>query len=95
MIRLDDDVLHLSGELSLANLMAYRREIENLLPRSGSVTVNLTELVVHGSAVLSLLVFLRRRAGATGGAVTFTGCSDVVRQMARVAELEELLGLTV
>lgn len=95
MMRLEDGVLHLSGELSLSNLMEYRQELESLLPGSSSVTVDLTELVVHGSAVLSLLVFLRRRAGASGGSVRFQGCSDVIRQMARVAELEEMLGLTV
>jgi len=95
MMRLEDDVLYLSGELSLANLMEYRQEIENLLPGASSVTIDLSELAVHGSAVLSLLVFLRRRANASGGSVSFTGSSEVVRQMARVAELEDLLGLTV
>lgn len=95
MTRLEGETLYLSGDLSLANLMTYRLDIESKIPESANVTVDLSELTVHGSAVLSLLVFLRRRAAAGSGDVRFTGCSNVLRNMARVAELEDLLGLPV
>lgn len=95
MIRLDGETLFLSGDVSLVNLMAYRHAIENQIPESAKLVVDLSELTVSGSAVLSLLVFLRRRASGANGEVRFTGCSDVLRNMARVAELEELLGLPV
>ncbi len=94
MMHLEDDVLFLTGDLDLNNLMTFRHEIEDQVVASSNVTVDLADLTVHGSAILSLLVFLKRRAVTANGSVQITGCSDVVRQMARVAELEELLGLT-
>ncbi len=95
MMRLEKDVLYLSGDLNLDTLMDYRHEIEQQLPEFSSLTIDLSDLVVHGSAVLSLLVFVRRRVLAAGGEVHFTACSEVLRQMVRVAELEDLLGLPV
>ena len=94
MMHLEGDVLFLTGDLDLNNLMAFRHEIEVQVTSSSNITVDLTDLTVHGSAILSLLVFLKRRAIADTGSVQIRGCSEVVRQMARVAELEELLGLT-
>ena len=95
MIQLEGKTLFISGDLSLVNLMEYRHQIEAQVPESAQVTVDLSGLNVRGSAALSLLVFLRRRAASANGSVSFTGCNDVLRGMARVAELEDLLGLPV
>ena len=94
MMHLEGNVLFLAGDLDLKNLMAFRHDIESQVDSSSSITVDLTDLMVHGSAILSLLVFLKRRAIADNRSVQIRGCREVVRQMARVAELEALLGLT-
>ncbi len=101
MIESDAGGILLSGEISLHNLMAYREALEKTLATltpagqsQGELAVNLSELEIIDSAALSLLVFIVRQTRGTFDTVRFVGCNKNLRDMAAMAELDELLELT-
>lgn len=92
-ITAEENRFTLSGELDLTTLMAYRRELESMLPTDRDLEVDLSRLEIKGSAVLALMVFLVRHAHRAGTSLSFTGISENLRAMASLAGLSNLLGL--
>ncbi len=83
----------LSGKVSLTNIMAVRREFDARLPTACPVTVDLSELEVEGSAVLTLLVHIMRSMQQSGGSVRFENPGAGLRKIASLAGVLEILSL--
>jgi len=83
----------LTGHLDLHSLTQWRAEVEDSIPADQNAQIDLAGLQIEGSAVLSLLVFMVRRAQLEGADVHFSNPSSQLLEMADMAELSALLKL--
>ena len=81
------------GEVNLDNLSDFCRSLKTKLRVNDVVSISFGSLDSRGSAVLPLLIFLRRKERELSANVTFKSCSTKVHEMARLAGLSEELGL--
>lgn len=91
-INLEGNRLVVSGHLGLESLMSYKKEIEQTVPASEDLVVDLSGLEIEGSAVMALLVFMLRRSKGAGGSLKFESASERLVAMASLAGLVDLLG---
>ena len=83
----------LTGEINLDNLLDFCRSLKTKLKVDDVVSISIDSLDSKGSAILPLLIFLRRQERELGATVTFKSCSTKVHEMARLAGLSEELGV--
>jgi anti-anti-sigma factor len=93
VIRKQPDRYDLSGRLTLSSAMQFREDAAQEIPADQSVTGDLSDVEVDGSAALALLVHLVRRSRSAGGDIRFVNASGRLIRMAEMAGLEQLLAL--
>lgn len=71
--------------------MHWREQMELAIPAHQDARIDLADLQIDGSAILSLLVFLVRRAQLAGVDIRFENPSNQLLEMADMAELSALL----
>ena len=81
------------GEVNLDNLSDFCRGLKTKLKVNDVVSISFDSLDSRGSAILPLLIFLRRKESELSANVTFESCSTKVHEMARLAGLSEELGV--
>ena len=81
------------GEVNLDNLSDFCRSLKTKLKVNDVVSISFDSLDPKGSAILPLLIFLRRQERELSAAVTFQCCSPKVHEMAGLAGLSEGLGV--
>ena len=81
------------GEVNLNNLPDFCRSLKTNLKVNDVVSISFDSLESKGSAILPLLIFLRRQERELSATVTFKCCSAKVHEMARLAGLSEELGV--
>ena len=81
------------GEVNLDNLQDFCRSLKIKLKVNDVVSISFDSLDSKGSAILPLLIFLRRQERELGATVIFKRCSKKVHEMARLAGLSEELGV--
>ena len=81
------------GEVNLDNLQDFCRSLKIKLKVNDVVSISFDALDSKGSAILPLLIFLRRQERELDATVTFKCCSKKVHEMARLAGLSEELRL--
>lgn len=72
--------------------MIWKDEADKL-PLEREIELDIGLLSFNGSAILSFLVFLLRRAAQLGGSLMFTNVPRRLVQMAELSELASILGL--
>ena len=87
------DNIFVSGEVNLDNLSKFCGDLKTILKVNDVVSISFGSLDSRGSAVLPLLIFLRRQEWELSANVTFKACSTKVHEMARLAGLSEELGV--
>ena len=85
--------IFLTGEINLDNLLDFCRSLKTNLKVNDVVSISFDSLDSKGSAILPLLIFLRRQERELSAAVTFQCCSTKVHEMAGLAGLSEGLGV--
>ena len=85
--------IFVTGEVNLDNLSDFCRSLKTKLKANDVVSISFDSLDSKGSAILPLLIFLRRQERELGATVTFKCCSTKVHEMARLAGLSEELGV--
>ncbi len=83
----------IGGELNLTTLMLYYGELQSHLPFQSGFEVDLSEVEFNGSAVLALLVMIKRHAYRAEVEVVFKGADERLCDMAALAGLTSLMGL--
>ena len=81
------------GEVNLDNLSDFCRSLKTKLKANDVVSISFDTLDSKGSAILPLLIFIRRQERELSATVTFKYCSTKVHEMARLAGLSEELGV--
>ena len=89
----EDDKISVSGEVNLDNLSDFCQSLKNVLKPNDVVSISFDSLYSKGSAILALLIFLRKAEKELNAVVTFKSCSTKVHEMARLAGLSKDLGL--
>ena len=87
------DKIFVIGEVNLDNLSEFCRDLRTILKVNDVVSISFDSLDSRGSAILPLLIFLRRKESELSANVTFESCSTKVHEMARLAGLSEDLGV--
>ena len=93
MVERKGDKIFVSGEINLGNLSEFCRRLKTILKVNDAVSISFESLDSPGSAILPLLIFLRKEEKELSASITFNSCSNRVHQMARLAGLSEELGL--
>ena len=93
MVDRKGDTIFVTGEVNLDNLPDFCLGLETALKVNDSVSISFESLNSKGSAILPLLIFLRRKEKDLGATVTFKSCPTKVNDMARLAGLSEELGV--
>ena len=83
--------IFVTGEVNLDNLLDFCRSLKTELKLNDVVSISFDSLDSKGSAILPLLIFLRRQERELDATVTFKCCSKKVHEMARLAGLTEEL----
>ena len=87
------DMILVMGKVTLDNLSDFCRSIKTVLKANDVVSISFKSLDSQGSAILPLLIFLRRKEKQLSANLTFKCCSTKVLKMARLAGLSEELGV--
>ena len=93
MVDRQGENIFLIGEVNLDNLSDFCRSLKTELKENDVVSISFDSLGSKGSAILPLLIFLRRQEMELSATVTFKSCSIKVHEMARLAGLSEELGV--
>ena len=93
MVNRQGENIFLIGEVNLDNLSDFCRDLKTELKVNDVVSISFDSLDSKGSAILPLLIFLRRQERELSATVTFKCCSTKVHEMARLAGLSEELGV--
>lgn len=90
------DLLRLSGTVSLDTVVNYRdRVVEMLNVNSAKVVrIDLRDVEIHGSAILTLLISLVRESRKLQIKVTFQGCPQDLLAVAHASGVSKILELT-
>ncbi|MBC7185178.1 MAG: STAS domain-containing protein [Marinobacter sp.] len=91
-VRLVDEVLLVSGEVSADTVVALRTQGEKLVrAATGNLVVDLDDLATAHSVVLSMLLCWQRLAHQAGIALTFRGVSGRLASLAALSNLDDQL----
>jgi len=91
-VRLVDEVLVVSGEVSADTVVALRKQGEKLVrAATGNLVVDLDGLATAHSVVLSMLLCWQRLAHQAGIALTFRGVSARLASLAALSNLDDQL----
>jgi ABC-type transporter Mla MlaB component len=93
IVNREGENIFVRGEVNLDNLSDFCRSLKNKLKVNDVVSISFESLDSKGSAILPLLIFLRRQERELSATVTFKCCSARVHEMARLAGLSEELGV--
>ena len=93
VVEREGDTIVVMGKVNLDNLPDFCRSIKTLLKVNDVVSLSFESLDSQGSAILPLLIFLRKKEKQLSANLTFKFCSTKVLKMARLAGLSEELGL--
>lgn len=85
--------IRLSGRLGYGNAGAAFITLLNAVPPGSRVTADISALGQADSATLAVLLACAAHAAAGGGAFTVRGASAGLRALARLGEVEGLLGI--
>lgn len=90
------DLLLLSGIVSLDTVVNYRDRLVELLTASSAkvVRIDLRDVEVHGSAILTLLISLAREARKLQKKVIFHDCPQDLLAVAHASGVSKILELT-
>ena len=90
------DSLRLSGIVSLDTVVDYRNRLVELLKVNSAevVTIDLREVEVHGSAILTLLISLVRESKKLQKKVIFNECPQDLLAVAHASGISDILELT-
>ena len=93
MVDRENDDICVSGEVSLDNLADFCQSLEACLKPKDVVSISFESLDSKGSAILVMLIFLRKIEKDLSARVTFKSFTTKAHDMARLAGLSEELGL--
>ena len=93
IVEREGDTILVMGKITLDNLSDFCRSIKTVLEVNDVVSISFKSLDSEGSAILPLLIFLRRKEKQLSANLTFKCCSTKVLKMARLAGLSEELGV--
>lgn len=85
--------IRLSGRLGYGNAGADFTRVVSAVPRGLNVAADVSALEQADSATLAVLLACAAHAAAGGGAFTVRGASAGLRALARLGEVEGLLGI--
>jgi ABC-type transporter Mla MlaB component len=90
------DLLRLSGIVSLDTVVDYRDRIVEMLNVNSSkvVRIDLRDVEIHGSAILTLLISLVRESRKLQIKVTFHDCPQDLLAVAHASGVSNILELT-
>ena len=88
----EGDKIFVMGKVTLDNLSDLCRSIKTALKENDVVSISFKSLDSQGSAILPLLIFLRREEKELSAKLTFKCCSTKFLKMAQLAGLSEDLG---
>ena len=100
---LGNNHFQISGTVNLTNIMALRRQFDDIYGvtfevikagrpgRVPSATLDLSALEADGSAVLTLLVYVRRVMARSGQSVEFVHPGQNLKKVASLAGLGDIL----
>ena len=90
------DLLRLSGIVSLDTVVNQRDRLVELLTASSAevVRINLRDVEVHGSAILTLLISLARESRKLQKKVIFHDCPQDLLAVAHASGVSNILELT-
>ena len=90
------DSLRLSGIVNLDTVVDYRNRLVELLKVNSAevVTIDLREVEVHGSAILTLLISLVRESKKLQKKVIFNECPQDLLAVAHASGISDILELT-
>lgn len=89
----DDGLIHVIGAIDTSNAAAALQQAERLLGVEGRVVVDLSRLSSTDSVTLAVLLAWAARLHRTGQRVQFTRMPEHLRALARLSEVEALLGI--
>ena len=93
IVEREGDKIFVMGEVTLDNLPDFCRSIKAVLKEDDVASISFKSLDSQGSAILPLLIFLRREEKQLCANLTFNCCSNKVLKMAKLAGLSEELGV--
>ncbi|MDC2963978.1 hypothetical protein OA067_03615 [Gammaproteobacteria bacterium] len=93
IVEREGDKIYVMGKVTLDNLSDFCRGIKNALKKNDIVLISFESLDSQGSAILPLLIFLRRQEKQLSAKLTFKCCSTKFLKMAKLAGLSEGLGI--
>lgn len=90
------DLLRLSGIVSLDSVANYLDRLVEMLKLSSSevVRINLQDVEIQGSAILTLLISLVRESRKLEKKVTFHDCPEDLLAVAHASGISKILELT-
>ena len=90
------DLLRLSGKVNLDTVVSYRDRLFELLSVNSSkvVRIDLRDVEVHGSAILTLLISLVRESRKLQKKVIFHNCPQDLLAVAHASGISNILKLT-
>jgi len=90
------DLLRLSGMISLDTVVNYRDRLVEMLTVNSSevVRIDLQDVEIHGSAILTLLISLIRESRKLQKKVTFHDCPEELLAVAHASGVSKILELT-
>jgi ABC-type transporter Mla MlaB component len=90
------DLLRLSGIVSLDTVVDYRDRIVEMLNVNSAevVTIDLRDVEIHGSAILTLLISLARESRKLQKKVIFHDCPQDLLAVAHASGVSKILELT-
>ena len=91
--REDDGCVHVCGVIDTGNAAAALQQADRLAGVDGRLVVDLSRLASTDSVTLAVLLAWAARLTRAGQAVQFTGMPEHLRALARLSEVEGLLGL--
>ncbi len=90
------DLLRLSGVVSLDTVVNYRDRLVEMLKLNSAkvVRIDLRDVEIHGSAILTLLISLVRESRKLQKTVTFHECPQGLLAIAHASGVSNILELT-
>ncbi len=85
--------MHVSGVIDTENAAIALQQADRLLGAAGRSVVDLSRLGSTDSVTLAVLLAWAARLNRAGQAVQFSGMPEHLRALARLSEVEALLGL--
>lgn len=91
-IKLENNILHVSGDLDFNNVMSlYQQSIQLFAKQSSVITIDFSGLTTTNSVVLALIINWIRYANTLGKTISLQNLSQEVMWLAKGAGLDKVI----